>query len=87
MTKLDQLQDYTESEFIDFIRSIFDLDKIKSEEELDKLVSLFDKIIEHPSGADLIYWPEAKGLDTPEQIVRIIKEWREANGKPGFKLE
>ncbi|MNJ34841.1 Colicin-E9 immunity protein [compost metagenome] len=87
MTSKTKLQDYTENEFLEFVRSIINIENIKSESELDRLVTIFDKIIEHPSGADLIYWPEAQGLDTPEQIVRIIKEWRAANGKPGFKSE
>lgn len=87
MTNKTKLQDYTENEFLELIRSIKNIKNIQSESELDRLVGIFDKIIEHPSGADLIYWPEAEGLDTPEQILQIIKEWRAANGKPGFKAE
>ncbi|WP_434703844.1 bacteriocin immunity protein [Pseudomonas sp. Z1-12] len=39
-------------------------------------------ISEHPSGSDLLYYPEA-GKSGPEAVVKEVKEWRAANGKPG----
>jgi len=45
----------------------------------------FRQIIGHPCGADLIYYPEP-GADTSSKgITKTIKEWRAANGLPGFK--
>lgn len=37
------------------------------------------------AGSDLIYYPRDDREDSPEGIVKEIKEWRAANGKPGFK--
>lgn len=42
-------------------------------------------ICEHPDGSDLIYYPREGREDSPEGIVQEVKEWRQANGKPGFK--
>jgi Colicin immunity protein / pyocin immunity protein. len=47
----------------------------------------FERITEHPSGSDLIYYPEPGVENFPEGIVKTVKEWRAANGKPGFKPE
>ncbi|MDK6923875.1 bacteriocin immunity protein, partial [Escherichia coli] len=49
------------------------------------LLEHFVKITEHPDGTDLIYYPSDNRDDSPEGIVKEIKEWRAANGKPGFK--
>ncbi|WP_016676051.1 bacteriocin immunity protein, partial [Yersinia pestis] len=45
----------------------------------------FTKITEHPSGSDLIYYPEDGADDSPEGILELVKKWRAENGKPGFK--
>jgi hypothetical protein len=42
---------------------------------------------EHPSGSDLIYYPKPLSDNSPEGIVKEVKEWRATNGKPGFKPE
>ncbi|MDA6953361.1 bacteriocin immunity protein, partial [Escherichia coli] len=51
----------------------------------NKLVREFERLTEHPDGSDLIYYPRDDREDSPEGIVKEIKEWRAANGKPGFK--
>ncbi|ELI0634458.1 bacteriocin immunity protein [Vibrio harveyi] len=33
----------------------------------------------------LIYYPENLGEDTPEGIVKIVKDWRASQGLPCFK--
>ncbi|QHG63397.1 bacteriocin immunity protein [Pseudomonas putida] len=80
-----KFSDFTEAEFLDLIISITDPADDVSEKELDLRILKFKEISEHPSGSDLIYWPEADGLDTPEEILRIVKEWRASNQKPGLK--
>ncbi|NIF26012.1 bacteriocin immunity protein [Pantoea sp. Tr-811] len=79
------ISDFTENEFLKLIISIADPADDVSEKELDARILDFKEISEHPSGSDLIYWPEADGLDTPEEILRIVKEWRAAKQLPGFK--
>ncbi|PHN31427.1 bacteriocin immunity protein [Pseudomonas sp. ICMP 460] len=81
----NSLSDYTEHEFIRFLEALFKADVSPSEARADALLFHFRNIIGHPSGADLIYHPEP-GADTSAQgITRTVKEWRKANGLPGFK--
>lgn len=78
------LSDFTESEFLDFVTGICK-DRYATEAEHIEAVLTFEKISEHPSGSDLLYYPEPGVDNTPAGIVKTIKEWRAANGKPGFK--
>lgn len=48
---------------------------------------MFEKLSEHPDGSDLIYYPQDDQDDSPEGIVKEVKEWRAKNGKSGFKSE
>lgn len=57
------------------------------EEEGNKLVREFRRLSEHPAGSDLIFYPEDGQDDSPEGIVLQVKEWRKANGNPGFREE
>jgi hypothetical protein len=46
----------------------------------------FCELAEHPAGTDLIYWPEDMSKSsTAEGITETVKQWRAANGLPGFK--
>lgn len=83
MAPKSELSDYTEAEFIELINEI----KFGSNDEAteDKLIFHFKKIIEHPAGSDLIFYPENKDENTAEEIVRILKKWRTSQGLPGFK--
>ncbi len=78
------IADYTEVEFLDLLKRIAKADA-PSEKELDDLVDLFEMISQHPDGSDLIYYPENAEDGTPENIVRIVKEWRLSQGLPCFK--
>ncbi len=77
------LSDYTESEFLDLLKSI--ISSQGSEKDVDALVFHFEKISEHPSGSDLIFYPGDGEDDSPEGITETVKKWREDNGLPGFK--
>ncbi|HEH7219026.1 TPA: bacteriocin immunity protein [Escherichia coli] len=78
------MSDYTEAEFLQLVTVIYNADTA-SEEEQVKLVNEFERLTEHPDGSDLIYYPRDDREDSPEGIVKEIKEWRSANGKSGFK--
>lgn len=79
------LCDYTEYEFIKFLEELYKEDVAPTDARADILLFHFRKIIGHPSGSDLIYYPEP-GTDTSaEGITKTVKEWREAHGLPGFK--
>ncbi|EMB4109692.1 bacteriocin immunity protein [Serratia marcescens] len=77
------ISDYTEKEFLEFVNGIY-YDNYPTEESHINAVIEFERLSEHPSGSDLLYYPE-DGNQGPEAIVKVIKEWRAKNGKPGFK--
>jgi hypothetical protein len=77
--------DYTESEFLALLQTIISHEG--TEKEIDTLVFHFEEISEHPSGSDLIFYPEDDVDDSAEGITRALKEWRAVQGLPGFKDE
>ncbi|KAF1019240.1 MAG: Colicin-E9 immunity protein [Pseudomonas sp.] len=77
------LSDYTEAEFIGLLERILGCGE--SEETENKLVLHFDRICEHPAGADLIFYPEDGADESALGITQTVKTWRAANGLPGFK--
>jgi len=77
--------DYTEHDFVEFVDEIRKEDKAPTDERADVLVRHFNYIVGHPSGMDLIYYPEP-GADTSSAgIARTVAAWRAANALPGFK--
>ncbi|MBC2692657.1 MULTISPECIES: bacteriocin immunity protein [Pseudomonas] len=77
--------EYTESEFVALLQRIKSHDG--TEPEVDKLVFHFEEVSEHPDGSDLIFYPEDEADDSAEGITQTVKEWRAAQGLPGFKVE
>ena len=69
-----QLQDYTEAEFQAFVRKIWNTDVPKQEH--DRLINHFDRVVGHPKGADLLFYPEDTGYtNAPEMVVHFVKQW------------
>lgn len=85
-----KFEDYTENEFLDFLKDFCSVPENLSSEELDrriaKMLKHFEEVTEHPAGSDVIFYPEEGQEDSPEGMLKTVKEWREKNGKPGFKL-
>lgn len=79
------ITDMTEAEFLVVILDVFHACEGPDEKLLDNALDTLIRTSEYPEASDLVFWPAEEGLDTPEQILRIIKEWRALNGKPGFK--
>ena len=77
--------DYTEQDFIDLIDEIRKEDIAPTDLRADALIMHFNKIVGHPSGMDLIYYPEPGADTTSAGIARTVMAWREANRLPGFK--
>lgn len=73
----ENISDYMESEFIDFLRVIFFENELDIDEILDLLFEYFEKIIEYSGGIDFIYYFEMESDGIFEGILNIIKEWRE----------
>ncbi|MBD2795723.1 bacteriocin immunity protein [Xenorhabdus sp. 18] len=80
----NSINDYTEKEFLKLLQIICDSDT-ETEEEHNSLIDHFEEVTEHPSGSDLIYFPKEGEDDSPEGILKTVKEWQRKNGKPGFK--
>ncbi|CAI8866593.1 bacteriocin immunity protein [Pseudomonas sp. YuFO20] len=79
-----KFEEHTEAEFLLFVKMICE-STYKTEKEQVAAVLEFEAIAEHPDGSDLIYYAASDEESTPEAIVAKVKEWRAANGKPGFK--
>lgn len=86
MSLKNKLEEYTESEYKILIQRLFDGD-YSSEAELDEIVETIVNTSEHPSRSDILYYPEEGVEDSPIGVLKTIKAWRAANGKPGFKSE
>ncbi|HCM61533.1 MAG TPA: bacteriocin immunity protein [Morganella sp. (in: Bacteria)] len=80
----NSISDYTEAEFLAFVKQIFNVENTSEDEDI-KNIRLFKKLTEHPDGSDLIYYPRSDRDDSPEGVVKEVKEWRAKQGKPGFK--
>lgn len=77
------ISDYTEAEFKKIIEAIINCEG--DEKTQDDNLEHFIRVTEHPSGSDLIYYPEGGNDGSSEAIIKEIKEWRAKNGKPVFK--
>ncbi|MGY3305597.1 hypothetical protein ACVK1X_004921 [Pseudomonas sp. PvR086] len=77
-----QLADYTEQEFKSLIQAIEDA---KTEDERGELVDHFNKIVPHPAGSDLLYYPEDGEDDSADGVTRTVGDYCRANSLPGFK--
>jgi hypothetical protein len=82
---MPNISDYTEAEFISFIQKIRAINKMGSDEELGELLAQFRKLTGHPDGTDLMFYPEPGQDNSAEGVTRTVKEWRAAQGLPGFK--
>ncbi|PCE67545.1 bacteriocin immunity protein [Salinivibrio sp. YCSC6] len=80
----NDLSAYSQSEFLQLVQRIC-LDDYDTEQEHIDAVLHFEEVTQHPDGSDLIYYPEKEEDATPENIVRIVKEWRQSKGLPCFK--
>jgi hypothetical protein len=87
----ERLEEYTEAEFLAFLEEMTANPKnLRGRDfgkKVEKYVEHFEKITEHPDGSDVIFYPKNGRDDSSAAILQEIKEWRSANGKPGFKPE
>ncbi|ECJ8339579.1 bacteriocin immunity protein, partial [Salmonella enterica] len=52
---------------------------------IDRLTDHFTEITGHPAQGDLIFYPESVEARAPENILKVVKEWRRSQGLPLFK--
>lgn len=82
---MENISDFTEAEFIAFIKNIRVVNKGGTDEELGELLEKFSRLAGHPDGYDLIFHPEPGADNSAEGVTRTVKQWRAAQGLPGFK--
>ncbi|UVJ45635.1 bacteriocin immunity protein [Pseudomonas sp. LS1212] len=81
---IKNFSEYTEKEFLLLVKKICNSEFTTEDEQIQAVLD-FEQLTEHPDGSDLIYYAPSEQEATPEVILAKIKEWRAANGKPGFK--
>nr|WP_244142488.1 bacteriocin immunity protein [Pseudomonas allokribbensis] len=79
-----RISEFSEPEFLSFVTRVYNDDYDTEEQHIDAVLE-FKALSEHPSGSDLIFYPEP-GKSGPTAVVEEVKAWRAANGKPGFKV-
>ena len=82
------ISDFTELEFLEFIKAIGSADPVlyPTERSHTNAVIEFERLSEHPLGSDLLCRPSANGIeDSPEAMLKAVKQWRAEQGLPGFK--
>lgn len=80
----NNINNYTEGEFLQFLEDIVNV-KASDENEHHQWVRHFEKLVEHPRGNGLIYWPDDGSDGTPMSILNAVKKWRSSQGLPSFK--
>lgn len=86
----DRYEDYTELEFLGLIKEFFDSSTSLEGDEYSRYISKlsrhFEMITEHPRKNGVIFHPDPGVEDSPAGVLKAVKEWRAANGKPGLKV-
>ncbi|MFJ4350848.1 bacteriocin immunity protein [Pseudomonas sp. NPDC089428] len=85
---MKSIADYTEEEFLSFVSGIYHADPhlYPTEKSHVNAVFEFERLTEHPLGADLLTKPTKNGFkDTPQDMVNEVKRWRSEQGLAGFK--
>ncbi|WP_460149178.1 bacteriocin immunity protein [Pseudomonas sp. S3_E10] len=85
----EKYEDYTEAEFLELLEEFFTNKHNLEDDALGKHINTlaihFTKVTEHPEKNGLIFYPAEGVEDSPAGILNVVKKWRAANGKPGFK--
>ncbi|TWC56496.1 colicin immunity protein/pyocin immunity protein [Pseudomonas sp. SJZ080] len=80
------LKDYTALEFQALVNRIWAVDLPKQAH--DQLIDHFDRIVGHPQGADLLFYPTDKSNpNSPQAVVHHVRTWHHQQGMPAFKGE
>lgn len=78
------INEYAEKEFLEILSKLFN-GQCSTEQEYHGLLEHVEQISQHPKGNEILFYSAPGVEDSPEGVLRIIKEWRAANGLPGFK--
>src|SRR5688572_5544992 len=75
------LKDYTEPEFQALVDRIWAVDLPKPDH--DRLINHFDRVVGHPKGADLLFYPPEDDTNTylSGSVVYYVKDWYHKQGR------
>ncbi|MFZ8699206.1 bacteriocin immunity protein [Enterobacter kobei] len=62
------ISDYTEYEFLNFVRKLFDVTATTEAEDIKNILE-FKRLTEHPDGSDLIYYPREDREGANKQVI------------------
>ncbi|WP_201192808.1 bacteriocin immunity protein [Pseudomonas fluorescens] len=80
------LKEYTASEFQTLINRIREVDLPKKDH--DRLINHFDRIVGHPEGADLLFYPDERdSWSSQGSVVNRVRNWHQRQGVAAFKEE
>ncbi|MCE0826598.1 bacteriocin immunity protein [Buttiauxella sp. A2-C2_NF] len=89
MNMNDKFEQYTESEFIQFVSAFFEnpngLKGKELSEYIDRLQKHFVKVTMHPNGNGLIFNTPDEIECSPHGITGEVVRWRKSQGLPLFK--
>ena len=78
------LKEYTALEFEALVEKIWAVDLPKREH--DDLINYFDRIVGHPQGADLLFYPDERfGSNSAVWVVYTVSDWYQKQGMAAFK--
>ncbi|MBD9439920.1 bacteriocin immunity protein [Pseudomonas sp. PDM04] len=81
-----KLNDHTASEFHALVNKIWAVDVPKQDH--DQLIDHFDRIVGHPAGADLLFYPaDLANSNSPDNVVHLVRTWHHQQGTAAFKGE
>lgn len=80
------LHDYTAAEFKALVDRIWAVDLPKKDH--DQLLNHFDRIVGHPKGADLLFYPDdTHNANGSASVVYYVREWHRQRGVVPFRGE
>jgi hypothetical protein len=87
MERKASLKDYTEPQFQALLNRIWAVDMPKQDH--DRLINHFDRIVGHPKGADLLFYPAEDDYNghSTGSVMYYVKDWHHKQGRPAFKGE
>ncbi len=78
------LQHYSTAEFKALVDRIWAVDLPKKDH--DQLINHFDRIVGHPKGADLLFYPDDKhNVNDSESVVHYVRDWHRQRGVVAFR--
>lgn len=79
------LADYSYDEFRLIVEAL--IQATGSRAWQDRLLEHFIEVVQHPDGADLIYYPEEDRGRCAEQVMARVLEWRASKGLAVFRIK